>query len=100
ALRHVDALEDDALAGGDGAHHLGLFALVLTGQDNHLVSLVDSNLEHLTSERHDAHEALVAQLAADGPEDAGPAPLLLIVNEHGCVGAKADIAPIRAPLLS
>src|ERR1700742_3931873 len=55
--------------------------------------------EHLRCERHDAHEALVAQLAADGPEDAGPARLLLVVDENGGVLVEADVAAVGTPLL-
>src|SRR3984885_6690507 len=55
--------------------------------------------KHLRGERDDAHEALVAQLAADGPEDAGPARLLLVIDENGCVLVEADVAAVRPPLL-
>src|SRR5580658_10582340 len=55
--------------------------------------------EHLRGERDDAHEALVAQLAADGPEDAGPARLLLVIDENGCVLVEADVAAVGTPLL-
>src|SRR5580704_13766488 len=55
--------------------------------------------EHLRCERHDAHEALVAQLAADGPEDAGPARLLLVIDENGGVLVEADVAAVGTPLL-
>src|SRR3984957_11173746 len=55
--------------------------------------------EHLRGERDDAHEALVAQLAADGPEDAGPAGLLLVIDENGGVLVEADVAPVGTPLL-
>src|ERR1700733_5581879 len=54
--------------------------------------------EHLRGERHDPHEALVAQLAADGPEDAGPARLLLVVDENGGVLVEADIAAVGRAL--
>src|SRR3984957_10793398 len=55
--------------------------------------------KHLRCERHDAHEALVAQLAADGPEDAGPARLLLVIDENGGVLVEADVAAVGTPLL-
>src|ERR1700677_3131746 len=55
--------------------------------------------EHLRGERDDAHEALVAQLAADGPEDAGPARLLLVINENRGVLVEADVPAVRPPLL-
>src|ERR1700743_1599220 len=54
--------------------------------------------EHLRCERHNAHEALVAQLAADGPENAGPARLLLVVDENGCVLVEADVAAVGTTL--
>src|ERR1700729_2069749 len=55
--------------------------------------------EHLRGERNDAHEALVAQLAADGPENASPARLLLVIDENGGVLVEADVATVRPPLL-
>ena len=55
--------------------------------------------KHLRCERDDAHEALVAQLAADRAEDAGPAGLLLVVDEHGGVLVEADVAAVGAALL-
>src|SRR5580692_11444815 len=54
--------------------------------------------KHLRCERHNAHEALVAQLAADGPEDAGPARLLLVVDENGSVLIEADVAAVGTTL--
>src|SRR6185437_16851589 len=38
--------------------------------------------DHLRRERDDAHEALVAKLPADGAEDARPARLELLVDQH------------------
>src|SRR4051812_14088733 len=55
--------------------------------------------QHLRCERDDAHEALVAQLPADGTEDAGPPGLLLVVDEHGRVLVEADVGAVRPPLL-
>src|ERR1700722_20299365 len=54
--------------------------------------------EHLRCERHDAHEALVAQLAADGPENAGPARLLLVIDENSGVLIEADVAAVGTTL--
>src|ERR1700722_2518227 len=55
--------------------------------------------EHLRGERNDAHEALVPQLATDGPEDAGAPRLLLVVDQHGGVLVEADVAAVGAALL-
>src|SRR5690349_11229327 len=38
--------------------------------------------QHLRGERHDPHEAAVAQLASDRTEDPGAAGLHLVVDEH------------------
>ncbi len=57
--------------------------------------------DHLRCQRHDAHELLVPQLAADGAEDAGATRLLLVVlDEHGGVLVEADVAAVgTTPLL-
>src|SRR5664280_3719341 len=62
---------------------MGLLATVLAAEDLDLVSLSDTHLQHLRCQRDDPHEALVAQFAADRAEDAGPAWLLLVVDEDG-----------------
>src|SRR4029079_14894964 len=55
--------------------------------------------QHLRCERHDPHELAVAQLAADGAEDAGTPWLHLVADEHRCVLVEADVAAVRAPTL-
>src|SRR5260370_10710287 len=50
--------------------------------------------DHLWRERHDLHEPLLAQLAADGPEDAGRAGLPLLGDQHGGVFVKPDVGAV------
>src|SRR3954447_20726213 len=59
----------------------------------------DAHLQHLGCERDDLHETLVAQLAADGAEDAGTARLTVCLDEHGRVLVEADVAAVRPPPL-
>src|ERR1019366_7241676 len=47
-----------------------------------------------------AHELLVAQFAADGPEDTGSARLQLVVDQHGGVLVETDVGAVgTTPLL-
>src|ERR1700741_1434224 len=55
--------------------------------------------EHLRRERDDLHELLVAQLATDRSEDAGPARLVVRLDQHGGVLVEADVRPVRPALL-
>src|SRR3712207_3195591 len=55
--------------------------------------------EHLRGERDDAHEAAVAQLARDRPEDAGAARRVLGVDDHGGVLVERDVRAVVAPEL-
>src|SRR5438067_2931475 len=52
--------------------------------------------EHLRSQRDDLHELTVAQLAADRAEDAGPARLVVVLDEHGGVLVEPDVGAVRA----
>src|SRR5260370_42146994 len=52
--------------------------------------------EHLRGQRDDPHESPVAQLPADGPENAGAARLHLLVDEHRGVLVEADVAAVGA----
>src|ERR1039458_2328744 len=78
---------------------MGLLATVLATEDLDLVSLSDTHLQHLRCQRDDPHEALVAQFAADRAEDAGPAWLLLVVDEDRGVLVEADVAAVGTALL-
>src|SRR6266567_7473225 len=53
-------------------------------------------LEHLRCERDDLHEVLLAQLARDGPEDAGAARVALVVDDHCGVLVERDLRPVIA----
>src|SRR5687768_6556053 len=55
--------------------------------------------EHLRSQRDDLHELLVAQLATDRTEDARPARLVVLLDQHGGVLVEADVRAIRATTL-
>src|SRR4029453_4107767 len=55
--------------------------------------------QHLRRQGDDAHEALLPQLAAHGPEGAGAPGLLLVVDEHGGVLVEADVRAVRPALL-
>src|SRR3954447_12149716 len=56
-------------------------------------------LEHLRRERHDLHEVALAQLARDGPEDAGPARVVLRVDDDGRVLVEGDVGAVLAAVL-
>src|SRR6478672_11542022 len=56
-------------------------------------------LEHLRREADDLHEVAVAQLARDGPEDAGAARVVLRVDDHGRVLVERDVRAVLAPEL-
>src|SRR4051812_830936 len=56
-------------------------------------------LEHLRREAHDLHEVAVAQLARDGPEDAGAARVVLRVDDDGGVLVEGDVGAVVAPEL-
>src|SRR3954453_5140133 len=56
-------------------------------------------LEHLRREAHDLHEVAVAQLARDGPEDAGAARVVLRVDDDGGVLVEGDVRAVVAPEL-
>src|SRR5438105_4258173 len=62
-------------------------------------SFIWQTSQHFRSERDDSHEPLVAQLAADGAEDARAARLELVVHQHGSVLVEADVAAIGTALL-
>src|SRR5215213_3584451 len=53
--------------------------------------------EHLRSQRNDLHEPAVAQLARDRSEDAGPARVVLGVDDHRGVLVERDVGPVLAP---
>src|SRR5262245_11438593 len=55
--------------------------------------------EHLRSERDDLHEALLAQLPADRPEDTGAARLAVGLQDHRGVLVEADVGAVRTPAL-
>src|SRR5690349_16957002 len=46
--------------------------------------------KHLWSQAHDLHEVLLAQLAGHGPEDARPAWVALVVDDHRRVLVERD----------
>src|SRR5438445_53865 len=52
--------------------------------------------DHLRRQRHDLHEPLLAQLAADRAEDAGGAGLAFVVDQHRRVLVEAHVAAVLA----
>src|SRR5207237_10269256 len=52
--------------------------------------------EHRRSKADDLHEVLLAQLARDGPEDAGAARVALLVDDHGGVLVECDRGAVVA----
>src|SRR3954447_9364612 len=102
-LGDVDAVDDHATLRRKDTRHVAFLAAVFTREDADAVTLLDlepRHLQHLRRERNDAHELLVAQLTADGAEDARAARLLLVVDQHGRVLVEADVAAVgTAPLL-
>src|SRR4051812_45170963 len=101
ALDHIQPLNVDALTRGLDADDLAGLALVLAGDDDHVVVVTDlrHGLEHLRSERDDLHEAAVAQLARHRPEDARAARVVLGVDDHGRVLVERDVRAVVAPEL-
>src|SRR3954452_4349707 len=55
--------------------------------------------EPLRSQRNYLHELLVAQLATDGPEDAGPARVAVVAQDDGRVLVEADVRAVGAAAL-
>src|SRR5689334_114627 len=51
-------------------------------------------LQHLRRERDDLHVPLLAQLAGDGPEDAGGPRLTRIVDQHRGVLVEPDVGAV------
>src|SRR6476620_6247670 len=100
ALDDVDVGDDDLVAGH--AHHVTTLALVLAGDDDHLVALAYTvhfcsfRSEHFRRERDDLHELLGAQLAGHWPEDARADRLMLVVEQHRGVAVEADQRTVGA----
>src|SRR5438270_1361482 len=55
-------------------------------------------LKHLRGQADDLHEVLLAQLARDRAEDAGPARVALVVDDHGRVLVERDRRAVLATL--
>src|SRR5437868_352046 len=100
ALDHVDVLHDHAAVLRDRLDDAALLPAVLAADDVHDVALADlhrlGHLEHLRGQRDDLHEVLLAQLARDGPEDAGAARVVLVVDDHGRVLVECNQRPVVA----
>src|ERR1035438_7959221 len=61
--------------------------------------LYESSLQHLRCQGNNAHELLVTQFAAHGPEDARTARLELVVDQHRGVLVKLDVGTVGTTLL-
>src|SRR3954465_7780024 len=55
--------------------------------------------QHLRGERDDPHEPLVAELTADGTEDARPARVAAVTDDHRGVLVEADVGTVRTTAL-
>src|SRR3712207_4709841 len=55
--------------------------------------------QHLRRERDDPHEALVAELPADGAEDARPARVAAVADDHRGVLVEADVGAVGTTAL-
>src|SRR5665647_3376508 len=103
--RHlVDALDQHTLGveiDRDDPALLAAVAAVLlrsTTDDLYEVTLLDFHLghglQHLRGERDDLHELLLAQLATDGPEDAGTARVAIGLEDDGGVLVKLYVRAV------
>src|SRR5271166_3290419 len=57
------------------------------------------HLQHLRGQRDDLHESLLTQFAADRPEDAGPARVVVGLDDHRGVLVELDVAAVGTPAL-
>src|SRR6202012_4329890 len=78
---------------------LAFGALVLARDDQDGVTLVDLHLQHLRGQRNDLHEALLPQFAADRPENAGSARVVVGFDDDGGVLVELDVAAVGAAAL-
>src|SRR5271163_1604940 len=98
-LDPVDALDEHLVAGRVSLQNLALGALVLARDDEDGVTFVDLHLQHLRGQRDDLHEALLPQFAADRPENAGSARVVVGFDDDGGVLVELDVAAVRAAAL-
>src|ERR1700744_3058876 len=98
-LDPVDALDEHLVARRESLDHFAFGALVLARNDQDGVTLVHLHLQPLRGKRDDLHEALLPQLAADRPEDAGSARVVVRLDDHGRVLVELDVAAVRAAAL-
>src|SRR6185437_667934 len=70
AFHHVDALYDNAIIRAHNAQHLAAFALVATGENDHLVALLDLEFRHHSTSG--ASETIFMNLRARSSRVTGP----------------------------
>src|SRR5690606_34880817 len=98
-LDPVHAFHDHLVLAREGLDDLALGALVLAGDDENRVALLDLHLQHLRCQRDDLHELTVSQLAADRAEDTGAARLVVVVaDEYRGVLVEPDVRAVRTTL--
>jgi hypothetical protein len=73
--------DDNFVAGSDLAHLVAPFAL-----------------KHFWRKRDDPHELSLTKLAPDGTKNAGPARIALLIDKHGSIVIKFDMASIRTAI--
>src|SRR5690606_31624869 len=98
-LDPVHALHEHLVLAGEGLDDLALGALVLAGDDENRVALLDLHLEHLRCQRDDLHELTVPQLPADRAEDARAARFVVVLDQYRGVLVEPDVRAIRTALL-
>src|SRR5512146_2635143 len=75
---------------------LRMFFPAITTTMSPFLTCVAMLLHHLGGQRDDLHEVLFAQLAGDGPEDAGAAGVAFLVDDHHGAAVEADVAAVGA----
>src|SRR6202046_1856617 len=98
-LDHVDPLDQDLAPVRVGRDHQAAAALVTAGHHDHVIVLPDLHLEHLRRQRDDPHEALLPQFTADRTEDAGPARVTAVPDQHRGVLVEPDVGAVAAAAL-
>src|SRR3954452_3213091 len=98
ALGHPDAVDHHAALVRQHTEHAALLASILTRDHPDQVVTFDvhgRHLQHLRSERDDLHEALLAELTRNRPEDAGAARVPGVGREdHDRVVVEADVRAV------
>src|SRR5262249_8187649 len=102
-VHQVDAFDQDLALLGENAEDAAGPAILGVLADDHFHQVFFANvhgltrLDHLGGQADDLQETAVAQLAGHGPEDAGAARVLLVVDQDDGVAVEADVTAVLAP---